>query len=256
MDQRLRGKLALITGGASGIGEAIATLFAACGACVAIADVQTKRGETVAARLREAGEEACFFSVDLANAEQAAALVPQVGESLGGLDVLVNGAALFGWLNKKTAVETPLPVWDQTLDVNLKAPLLLSRAAIPLMRSRGGGSIINIASIGGIGVFPEFAAYSVSKAALIQLTRSLAVDYGGAGIRVNAICPGAIDTPGNDPFVKNREEYLKLIASATPMRRTGTPEEIAWAALYLASEESSYVSGTTLVIDGGRTAKA
>jgi len=124
------------------------------------------------------------------------------------------------------------------------------------MVARGGGSIINIASIGGINSFPEFSAYSVSKAALIQLTKSLALDYGNLGVRVNAICPGAINTPGNDAFAGNLDWYLQVIASVTPMGRTGTPMEIAWAAIYLASEESSYVTGTTLIVDGGRMARA
>jgi len=124
------------------------------------------------------------------------------------------------------------------------------------MIERGGGSIINIASIGGLEAFPEFAAYSVSKAAVIQLTRTLAVDYGRHKIRANAICPGAIDTPGNEAFVENREQYLSLIASLTPLRDIGTPEDVAYAALYLASEESRYVTGTTLVVDGGRLALA
>jgi NAD(P)-dependent dehydrogenase (short-subunit alcohol dehydrogenase family) len=253
MEQRLKGKIALVTGGASGIGEAIATLFAQHGARVAIADIQRERGEAVAASL---GAGAAFFEADLADKSQVSALVPRVAAAFGGLDILVNGAALFGWVNKKAACETPLPVWERTMYVNFTAPLLLCRDAIPLMTARGGGSIINIASIGGIRSFPEFSAYSVSKAALLQLTRSLAVDYGQPGIRVNAICPGAIDTPGNDPFVEDRERYLEVISSVTPMRRTGTPAEIAWAALYLASDESSYVTGTSLVVDGGRSAKA
>ena len=256
MEQRLKGKIALVTGAASGIGEAIAHLFALHGARVAIADIQLERGEMVAARLNARQADAQFFRVDLSDPEQASALVSLVGQRFGGLDVLVNGAAFFGWQNKKAAGDTPVPVWERTMDVNVTAPLLLCQAAIPLMIARGGGAIVNIASIGGIGAFPEFAAYSVSKAALIQLTKSLALDYGNQGIRANAICPGAIDTPGNDPFVANREQYLDVIASVTPMRRTGAPVEIAWAALFLACQESSYVNGATLIVDGGRSARA
>jgi NAD(P)-dependent dehydrogenase (short-subunit alcohol dehydrogenase family) len=254
--ERLAGKVALVTGAASGIGEAIATLFAAEGARTVIADIQADRGGALASELQAKGYDVEFFAVDLSDETQIASLLPAVVQRFGAVDVLVNGAALFSWVNKKSVTDTPLPVWEHTMKVNVTAPLLLAQAAIPEMMKRGGGSIVNIASIGGIGAFPEFASYSVSKAALIQLTRSLALDFGVYGIRANALCPGAIDTPGNDPFVLDREQYLKTIAGLTPLGRPGLPVEVARAALYLASDESSYVTGTTLVIDGGRMTRA
>ena len=254
--ERLAGKLTLVTGGASGIGEAIAILFAREGASVAIADLQQERGHALAQSLKQQGYHAVFLPVDLNDDARTEALVPAAVKELGGVDVLVNCAGIYGWLNKKSVADTPLPVWERTMKVNVTAPMLLARAAIPEMSQRGGGSIVNIASIGGIAAFPEFAAYSVSKAALIQLTRSLALDFGCQGIRANALCPGAIDTPGNDPFITDRRQYLKTIASVTPLGRTGSPAEVALAALFLASDESSYVSGSILIIDGGRTARA
>lgn len=256
MEQRLEGKIALVTGGASGIGQAIVTLFARHGATVAIADVQKVRTEQLFSLLREDERHVRFLQVDLAEAEQASELVPRVTDAFGGLDVLVNGAAFFGPANKRAAGDTPLPIWDRTMQVNVTAPLLLCRAAIPVMAGRGGGSIINIASIGGLEAFAEFSAYSVSKAALIQLTKSLALDYGSQGIRANAICPGAIDTPGNDAFVADRDAYLRVIKSVTPLGRPGNPTEVATAALFLASDDSSYITGTTLLVDGGRMAQA
>jgi NAD(P)-dependent dehydrogenase (short-subunit alcohol dehydrogenase family) len=256
MEQRLKGKIALVTGGASGIGEAIVALFARHGATVAIADVQQVHGAELLSLLREDEGRVRFLHVDLAEVAQASELVARVTDAFGGIDVLVNGAAFFGPANKRAAGDTPLGVWDRTMQVNVTAPLLLSQAAIPVMAPRGGGSIINIASIGGMEAFPEFAAYSVSKAALIQLTKSLALDYGRQGIRANAICPGAIDTPGNDPFVPDRDAYLRVIKSVTPLGRPGNPTEVAAAALFLASDDSSYITGTTLVVDGGRMAQA
>lgn len=252
LDKRLKGKFALITGGASGIGEAIAVLFTRHGAKVAIADIDEERGRTVATR-----EGIEFIQVDLSDRDATIALIPRAEKVLGGLNVLVNGAAFFGVANKKTVVDTSLPVWDHTLAVNLIAPVILAQGVVPVMIRAGGGSIIHVASIGGDrGAFPEFAAYSVSKAALIQLARTLALDFGRHGIRANSICPGAIDTPGNAPFVQDREVYLETIAATTSVGRIGLPGEVAQAALFLASDESAYVSGITLVVDGGRTTKA
>jgi meso-butanediol dehydrogenase/(S,S)-butanediol dehydrogenase/diacetyl reductase len=254
--ERLAGKIALVTGGASGIGEAIALAFAREGARAAIADVQEVRGQAVASSLRQEGLKAIFLPVDLSNATLTAAVIPAIVREFGGIDIIVNAAAVFSRENKKSVAETPLLVWEHTMKVNVTAAMLLAQAAIPHMIQRGGGSIINVASIGGIDAFSEFSSYSVSKAALIQLTKSLALDFGSYGIRANALCPGAIDTPGNDPFVTDREEYLRSIEALTPLGRIGSPEEVARAALFLASDESSYVSGTTLIIDGGRMARA
>jgi NAD(P)-dependent dehydrogenase (short-subunit alcohol dehydrogenase family) len=169
---------------------------------------------------------------------------------------LVNNAAIHGWINKKAVVDTTEEVWDRTLNINLTAPYLLCKETVPHMIRRGGGSIVNIASIGGLEAFREFAAYSTSKGGLVLLTKCLALDYGKYQIRANAICPGAIETPGSQAFMTEREAYMKTIAAITPLERTGSPNDIAMAALYLGSDESSYVTGTMLVVDGGRMAMA
>lgn len=253
---RLDYKIALVTGAASGIGEGIATLFAREGACVVMVDLQEQRGRHVEERIRGDGGEVRFLHADLQKASEIPDLVADAAGRFGGLDILVNNAGLYGWLNKKSVVDTPDEVWDRTLDVNLRAPFLLSKHTIPYMIKRGGGSIVNISSIGGLEAFPEFAAYSTSKGGLIQLTKSLALDFGRHGIRANAICPGAIDTPGNDVFVEDRQKYLETVCSLTALKQIGTPEDVAYAALFLASNESRYVTGTAVVVDGGRMAMA
>ena len=253
---RLRDRIAIVTGAASGIGRAIATMFGREGSRVFLLDVQADKGRQVEQEICQQGGKAFFVDIDLTDAAALVNAVTAAVSRFGGVDILVNNAAFYGPLNKKAVVDTPDEVWDRTMDVNLRSVFLLCKYCVPRMIERGGGSIINIASIGGLEAFPEFAAYSVSKAAVIQLTKTLAVDYGRHKIRANAICPGAIDTPGNEAFVENREQYLSLIASLTPLRDIGTPEDVAYAALYLASEESRYVTGTTLVVDGGRLALA
>ena len=223
---------------------------------MAVVDVRREGGEQVAQGIRSDGGHAIFIEADLSDAAQVATVIPSAMAAFGSVDVLVNNAGLYGPINKKSIVDTPPDVWDCTLRVNVTCPYLLCRQAIPGMIEGGGGSIVNIASIGGLGAFPEFAAYAVSKAALIQLTRSIALDFGRYQVRANAVCPGAIDTPGNDPFVDDREKYLQLIASLTPLGSIGQPLDVAQACLYLASDESRYITGTTLVVDGGRMAKA
>jgi len=257
MDQqrRLKGKIAIVTGAASGIGEAIALRFTCEGACVVVVDIQD-RGLQVVEKVRQQGGKGEFLRVDLSDMAQVEGVIPSTIERFGGLDILVNNAGLYGWMNKKAIGDTPEEVWDKTLDVNLKSAYLLCKAAIPQLIRRGGGSIVNIASIGGIEAFPEFAAYTVSKAGLIALTKSLALDYGRQHIRANAVCPGAIDTPGNDVFIEDRAKYLDIIASLTPLQAPGVPADVASAVVFLASDEARYVTGITLIVDGGRTAQA
>ena len=253
---RLKDKVAVVTGAASGIGEAIAVLCAREGGLVALVDVQEEKGRQVEQRISGSGGKAIFLAADMGEEETPTRIINTVLSRFGGLDVLVNNAALHGPYNKKSVVDTSLEVWDRTLNVNLRAIFLLCKFGVPHMVARGGGSIVNIASIGGVEAFPEFAAYSTSKGGLIQLTKCLAIDFGRHKVRANAICPGAIDTPGAQPFMEDRQQYLDMIASLTPLQDIGAPEDIAYAALYLACEESRYVTGTTLVVDGGRIAVA
>jgi NAD(P)-dependent dehydrogenase (short-subunit alcohol dehydrogenase family) len=150
--------------------------------------------------------------------------------------------------------------WDATMAVNLRGAFIACKFAIPLMIQRGGGSIVNVSSIGGLGAFPKFAAYVSSKGGLHPLTKSIALDYGQYGIRANLVCPGAIDTPGNDPFIESsyssRDDYIATVSALNPLGRIGRPEDVAYAALYLVSDEAAYVTGACIVVDGGRTAGA
>lgn len=253
---RLKDKVAVVTGAASGIGEAIAILFAREGARLALVDMQEEKGRQVQEGICGRGGEAVFIHADLGEEATPARVISAVVSRWGGLDVLVNNAALFGSACRKSVVDTPVEVWDRTFNVNLRAVFLLCRLGVPHMIARGGGSIINISSIGGVEGFSEYAAYSTSKGALIQLTKCLALDFGRHKVRANAICPGAIDTPGNEAALHNRQVYLKIVTELTPLQDIGKPEDVAYAALYLASDESGYVTGTTLVVDGGRLAAA
>jgi dihydroanticapsin dehydrogenase len=256
MRRVLEGKVTVVTGAASGIGRAIAGRFAEEGAKLVLVDVQANKGEEIAAELSKKHTKAIFVHADLADARSSAEIVPFAMRTFGQVNIVINNAGLFGWINNKPVEDTGLDVWEQTLNVNLRATFILSKGAIPHMIRSGGGAFVNISSIGGIQAFPEFAAYCVSKAGLILLTKSLAVDYGRHNIRANAICPGAIDTPGNDVLVTDRAEYLRTIASVTPLQKPGTPEDIAAAALFLASDDARYITGTTLIVDGGRAAVA
>lgn len=254
--RRLENKIALVTGSASGIGEGIAKVFARHGARLILVDRQEQKGGQVEELIRSEGGEAYFINADLEKDNKIPELVSDAIGRFNGLDILINNAGLYGWFNKKSVTDTSEVVWNRTLQVNLTAPFLLAKNSIPHLIKRGGGSIINISSIGGLEAFPEFAAYTASKGGMIQLTKSLALDFGQYGIRANAICPGAIDTPGNDVFVDDRKKYLEMVSSMTALKRIGKPEDVAYAALFLASDESRYVTGTTLVVDGGRMAKA
>ncbi len=257
---RLNNKVAIVTGAASGIGRAVATLFAREGARVIVADRSLQAGAATAEKIVKAGGAASFVPVEMGDAESIRAMVDAAPRLYGGLDILVNNAGRFSLNNYLPLADTPLEEWDATVGVNLRGAFIACKFAIPLMISRGGGSIINVSSIGGLAAFPRFTAYVSSKGGLHPLTRSIVLDYGRQGIRANLICPGAINTPGNDPFIatsySSREEYVEKMGAMTPLGRMGRPEDIAYAALYLASDEASYVSGACIVVDGGRTAGA
>jgi NAD(P)-dependent dehydrogenase (short-subunit alcohol dehydrogenase family) len=248
----LSNKTAVITGAASGIGRAIAVRFAAAGARVVLADLDEERGHRVEEEIRAAGGDALFVKVDVSEPTQIERLEGVVSQNFADMSILCNCAAYFRPENFSPVAQTTLEEWNRSIAVNLTGAYLCCRAFIPNMVRVGGGSIIQIASIGALKPFPSCAPYVVSKAGLIGLTKSIARDYAADNVRANAICPGAIDTPGNEQFYTNREEFLELIRSTTPMGRIGRAEEVAAAALYLAGDESSYVSGSVLAIDGGR----
>jgi NAD(P)-dependent dehydrogenase (short-subunit alcohol dehydrogenase family) len=247
----LNGKRALITGGASGIGRATALLFARQGAAVSIVDLDAEGGEAAARELLGAGGRAVYIPADLTKAVDCQRAVQRTVDGFGRIDILVNSV---GIIRRATVLETTEKDWDRIMAVNVKSIYLLSKYAIPVLERSGGGSIINIASGWGLVGGPKAVAYCASKGAVVQMTRAMAIDHGGQNIRVNCICPGDTDTPMlryEASQLGAEEESFLAEAAYRPLGRIGRPEEIAQAALYLASEASSYVTGTTLVVDGG-----
>ena len=252
---RIEGKVALITGAASGIGEATAELFAREGARVMVADVQDELGRQVVERVRAAGGTAEYIHCDVAAAEDVAGMVRATVDRFGRLDILYNNAGLG---RGGSITEIAEEDWDLVIDVDLKSIYLGCKYAIPEMKKTGGGSIISTASIAGLRGSPGLHAYSAAKAGVINLTRSIAGEVGPFGIRVNCICPGIIVTPiwrqVVDLVGEQQEVMWKTMAQRVLLQRVGMPEDIARGALFLASDDSSYVTGHALVIDGGLTA--
>jgi NAD(P)-dependent dehydrogenase (short-subunit alcohol dehydrogenase family) len=248
---RLNGKVGIVTGASSGIGRAIALLFARQGAKITVADVNREGGEETVSLLGQYGNQAIFYRTDISNSGQVESMVTATVEQFERLDILVNNAAhMKDW---KPVLETTEEEWDRSIEVSLKGAFLCSKFAIPEMMKAGGGSIVNISSVGGLVGFASYAAYCSAKGGLIQLTKSLAIDYGLSNIRANAVCPGAIET-GISPKGTDDKLYQYQIDMSV-LGRTGRPEEVANAALFLASEESSFVTGTTLTVDGGWTVR-
>lgn len=244
----LAGKVALITGGASGIGRATALLFAREGASVAIADMNKEGGERV---VEEIGSAVLFEHDDLTKAADCKRVVNRTLRQFGRIDILCNCA---GIIRRATVVELSEEEWDRVMAVNVKSIFLLSQLIVPIMVKAGGGSIINIASGWGLAGGPRAAAYCASKGAVVLMTKAMAVDHGKQNIRVNCICPGDTDTNmlrDEARQLGEREGHFLAESARRPLGRIGRPEEIARAALYLASEASSFVTGTALVIDGG-----
>jgi NAD(P)-dependent dehydrogenase (short-subunit alcohol dehydrogenase family) len=246
---RLANKVAIVTGAAHGIGRAIAELFAEHGASVFVTDIDSEEGDTVASGICQAGGRAQFVQTDVASLDEIERAVRIAAEQSGRIDVLVNNAAHLGdWLDVQQA--TP-DEWDHSYAVTLKGAAMFTRAVLPWMIPHKQGSIINIASIQGIRGARSSAVYTSMKHALVGLTRSTALDFGPHGVRANAICPGPIRTRISPP--EGSELHQRQIAK-TMLARTGEAREVAWAAVFLASDESSYVTGVTLPVDGGWTA--
>ena len=247
---RLKSKVAIVTGAGSGIGEATALAFAKEGARVTVADVVDSAGNETVEQIRATGGDAIYVHTDVTSASDIQGMVSATISNYGKLDVLFNNA---GIAMRLAVADLPEEDWDRCIDINLKGAYLGSKYAIPAMMVNDGGSIINTASIYGIVGGPNRAAYVASKGGIVNLTRGMALDYADSNIRVNCICPGYTDTPIIQNIVETPTKYQALVEQH-PMGRLAKPLDIAYGALYLASDESAFVTGIALPIDGGYTA--
>lgn len=249
---RFEGKTVVVTGAAHGIGRATALRFASEGARVAVVDIRGEESQLVANECAGVGPIGHAYQADVSDPDEVSALVTNIVKDLDGIDILHSHA---GRLRAGTVEETELEEWNRTLAVNVTSMFLVVRSVVPVMESRGGGAIVTTGSISGLFGEPALAAYTASKAAVVNLTRSLAIDYARRGIRVNCVCPGWVDTGFNNPQFEHDamsdEEIATLIDRTVPMGRQGLPEEMAAAVAFLASDDASYITGQTLVVDGG-----
>jgi NAD(P)-dependent dehydrogenase (short-subunit alcohol dehydrogenase family) len=245
---KLAGKVALITGAGSGIGRATALLFSKEGASIVVDDIVPRGGQQTVGMIKKAGGQAVFVEADVSQSDGVQQMVGVTLDTYGHLDILFNNAGVMG--EYVMTAETPEQVWDDIIATNLKGVFLGSKYAIPIMLSQGGGVIINTASTAGMIGLPGLPAYCASKAGVIQLTKTMALEYADKNIRINCICPGGIMTPMSAGFDSNNPPPFR---QSQAMRRFGQPEEVAKVALYLASDDSSFVTGTSAVVDGGWT---
>jgi NAD(P)-dependent dehydrogenase (short-subunit alcohol dehydrogenase family) len=250
---RLDDKVALITGGASGMGKVASHMFAREGAKVVLTDVADEAGEAVAAAIRDGGAQAAYVHADVSRASDAEAMVHFAVDTFGGLTILYNNAGVFPERDG-SVTETPEEVWDLTIGINLKGVYLGCRYGIPAMIESGGGAIVNVASfVALMGAATPQIAYTASKGGVLSMTREIAVEFARQGVRANALCPGPIETPLLKELLADPARRQRRLVHI-PMGRFGQAEEIAKAALFLASDESSYVTGAAVVVDGGITA--
>ena len=255
MDMRLKDKIAVVTGGGSGIGEATSILFAEEGAKVVIADLDEAAGAETSRKISAMGGESLFVRTDVSKERDAELLSREAMQAFGGLDILVNNAATF----VLKGLEATIDDWHRSLDVNVVGTALVSRYAVEAMKKRGGGSIVNLGSISSFVAQPSFVTYSATKAAMVQMTRNMAMDLAPFGIRVNSVCPGTILTRATHNHMERvgltLEEFVAQEGPKSLLNRVGQPREVAYAILFLVSNEASFITGSHLMVDGGYTAK-
>lgn len=251
---RLQDKVAIITGGASGFGEASVRLFVQEGAQVVIADIDSVNGERVQRAISASGEHAAFVETNILDEQQVQTLVAQVVDDYGHIDILVNSAGVWA---KGTVLTADKEQWDRVMGVNLWGAILCCKYAVAQMQRQGKGTIVNVSSEAGLVAWENQVLYNASKAGMIMFTKSLVADFAREGIRANCVCPGTSRTPLVESFLAtqpNPEELRRSLESIRPANRLGRPEEIAQAVCYLASDESPFAMGAVLSVDGGSTA--
>jgi len=253
MTKKLEGKVALVTGGGSGIGRAAALAFAREGATVAVADRVLESGEETACMIRDSGRESLFIPCDVSKTEEVKTMVAKTTEQFGRLNYAFNNAGIEGAMNP--IVEYPEDDFRRVLSVNLTGLWLCMKYEIPHMLKEGGGAIVNNASVAGLIGAPGMSAYSASKHGVVGLTKTVALEYAKNNIRVNAVCPGVINTSMNDRFVAAHPEMEELFLNAHPVGRIGEVAEVAEAVIWLCSDAASFVTGHAMAIDGGCTAQ-
>ena len=251
MDNRLQDKVAVVTGAASGIGQATAVRFAEEGASIVVADINEAAGEETLQKIERAGGTAAFIAVDVAEAEQVAQLVEKAESRFGRLEILVNSAATL--INTPLLQDTAEADWDRMMEVNLRGTFLCCKYAIPAILKAGKGAIVNLAAMSAFRGPTPSIPYEVAKAGVVHLTKASAYQYTPLGIRINCIAPGNVETPLLKQGTGDAESWARR-QEAQPMKRFGTPEELANAILFVASDEASWISGVTIIVDGGKWA--
>ena len=253
MTDAFKDKVALVTGGSSGIGRATSLAFAREGARVVIADREPTGAAETARMIEDLGGNATVFELDVTKAAEVTLLIDRVVQTYGRLDCAFNNAGIGGEVAK--TADYPEEEWDRIIDVNLKGVWLCMKYEIPAMEKQGGGAIVNTASIYGLAGAAGYIAYNAAKHGVVGITRTAALEYATAGIRINAVCPGYIRTPMTQPGIDANPELERKMVSQTPMARLGRPEEIAGAVVWLCSDAASFVTGHTLTPDGGYMAQ-